>query len=146
MYNKEIFDKANELKGSWFSMDCKKEWIHVLEHRMNTTLPEDYKYFMETLGEGGICGAYYTFGIDGEDWFSVELETNKAREQYSIDKRYIVIAKAQGDNLYCIDTASKNGSEIKLYDIVTGKWEHKFNCFDEYFDYINLNTYEQCKK
>ncbi len=54
MYNVGMFRKLKQIYGGTFYTEGTEERVMQLEKELQITLPEDYKFFLRTLGEGGL--------------------------------------------------------------------------------------------
>lgn len=93
MYDETMFRKLKQINGGQFYTKGTEERITQLEEALSVTLPEDYKFFLKTLGEGGINGIPYIYGINEDEKKGTLEETKGLRKIYDMASNYVVIQK-----------------------------------------------------
>lgn len=109
MYDVSMFRKLKQIYGGKFYTEGTEERIVQLEKELQITLPEDYKFFLRTLGEGFIYGMPYIYGINDKEKEGTLKETGSVRKLYGIDFHYVVIQKELEEETWiCLETKEGN--------------------------------------
>lgn len=148
MYDVNLFDGLEVMIGGTFQKSITNEMIDKLEKHLNVKLPEDYKFFLKSLGEGAIKDAPYTFGIDNKGNESVLIETEKLRKKFGITENYVVLNLDMDSKIArCLETKSVYCEHCKVCEVnlETKESIQIAESFDEYFNNILKKICENFK-
>ncbi|MDC6110280.1 SMI1/KNR4 family protein [Serratia rubidaea] len=146
---KEIDDLINKLSSTkkhevmWLGA-ADKEQISRLEHYLSLKLPEDFKYFLEKTGGGGVIEQEIS-GIEDNDALAdfggtVYYDTIYCRSEYQLPSDLAVIYFKDDEICWCIDTSPNNFGEIVSYDLFSMNKNKKLHSSFKSFlqEYVNL--------
>jgi len=119
-------------KGDFLYTSPPKSLISAAEERLGVKLPEEFKWFLNKYGYGGI-GGLEIFGVGKNSKCIFEDMTLKYR-QYGLEKELVVIENCD-EWLYCINT---NNEKIVMWFADNEDVQVAYNNFLEYFlDQLN---------
>ena len=93
--------EANDFTGG-----ASSEEINQVEKQLDVKLPEQYKWFLEKYGYGGVLGILI-LGIGKTSNFPVVKYTNRLRDNFNLPKEYVVIESCD-EFFYCLSTINGN--------------------------------------
>lgn len=103
MNKKVLIELINRNKKNiFFSGGINNVAIDRIERVLNTILPDDYKWFLQTFGAGKIK----EFKVFGEDTGTLStIKITKFFRKKNLPKKLIVIGFNNEDEIYCLDTS-----------------------------------------
>lgn len=146
MYDGIIFRKLKQINGGQFYTNVTEERIAYAEKALDVTLPEDYKFFLRTLGEGCISGMPYIYGIHEEDQKGIIEETKKLRREFFLAPNDVVIQKnMDSEMVICLETGEGRNEFCKVVaiDLKTGTSMELAKSFDRYFNQMMKQEFEK---
>lgn len=121
-----------------------KDQITLLESALSFRLPDDFKFFLEKTGGGGVIEQEIS-GIEDNDALAefggtVYYDTIYCRNEYSLPDTLAVIYFKGDEVCWCLNTSSDSFGEIVSYDIFSKKKQCiMHSTFKDFFEeYVNL--------
>lgn len=138
MIDYELFEKAREACGCYFTGGVSDDLINKYQFLLQVKFPKSYIQFLKEFGEGGINGAYIA-GIQNETFGAVKKHTEKFRKMENLAPELVVIGKGGIQDrkwLICLDTKRMDEDECPVveYDLSTKKILEYMPDFSAFFN------------
>ncbi|MGG7670815.1 SMI1/KNR4 family protein [Yersinia sp. J1] len=121
-----------------------QEQITKLESALSFRLPEDFKFFLEKTGGGGVVEQEIS-GIEDNDALAefggtVYYDTMYCRNEYFLPDNLAVIYFKDDEICWCLNTSPDNFGEVVSYDVFLKRYTQIMHrSFKDFFEeYVNL--------
>lgn len=123
--------------------------INNVGSSLQVTFDSQFKEFLEEYGGGGIVDIISTNGILPDDplsenIFTVYGATVYARNEFGLEKKYVVINSDFPEKCWVLDTSNSEENSIYSYNILNKKIGEKI--YDNFNNYIYNEFYEYLKE
>lgn len=148
--NKKAAEEAIKLikdnGGGYFFGPTEEGLVKEAESFLELKFPEDYEYFLKTLGSGSFMSAEF-FGLIGMEILKPGLPngiwyTKVERERSLLPKEYVVIGSSGADEIYCLK-CKENDNPVIVFVPGIPLEQQKYECLSKSFGDFLLNTIKE---